>query len=133
MIIARIESLILEQGLEDSVKRAQGYLEAGADGIMIHSRKKEPTEIFDFCAQYKKFSNGKTLVVVPTSYNQVYEDELAKAGVNIVIYANQLLRSAYPAMLNTAKTILKNKRTKEADESCMSIKEILNIIPGTNE
>ncbi|MDR3049782.1 MAG: phosphoenolpyruvate mutase [Elusimicrobiota bacterium] len=133
MIIARIESLILEQGLDDAVKRAKAYLEAGADGIMIHSRKKEPAEIFDFCNEYKKFSNGKPLVAVPTSYNQVYEDELAKAGVNIVIYANQLLRSAYPSMLNTAQSILKNKRAKEADENCMSIKEILNIIPGTNE
>jgi phosphoenolpyruvate phosphomutase len=128
MIIARIESLILEQGLDDALKRAKAYIEAGADGIMIHSREKTPDEIFDFCKEYKKLANRKPLIAIPSSYSQVYEKELIENGVNIVIYANQLLRSAYPAMLNTAQTILKNKRAKEADDNCMSIKEILNII-----
>ncbi|GAB7140891.1 phosphoenolpyruvate mutase [Deferribacterales bacterium RsTz2092] len=133
MIIARIESLILDKGVDDAVARAKAYLEAGADGIMIHSRKKEPNEIFEFCKLYKGFAEGKPLVAVPSSYSQVYESELIGHGVNIVIYANHLLRAAYPAMFRTAETILKNKRAKEADEQCMSIKEILNIIPGTNE
>ena len=132
MIIARIESLILKAGLEDALKRAKAYIDAGVDGIMIHSKEEDPTEIFNFCDQYKQFDKKAPLVVVPSSYNSVTENTLIKKGANIVIYANHLLRSAYPAMVNTAKSILKNKRSKEASENhCMSIKEILNLIPGT--
>ncbi|MFW8566871.1 phosphoenolpyruvate mutase [Orrella sp. 11846] len=131
MIIARIESLILDKGMEDAVKRAKAYLAAGADGIMIHSRKKDPAEIFEFCERYREFGENKPLVAVPTSFNMVTEDELADRGVNIVIYANHLLRSAYPAMLNTAKTILINKRSAECDEQLLPVKDILELIPGT--
>ena len=131
MIIARIESLILDKGNEDALLRAKAYIEAGADGIMIHSRKKDPQEIFDFCVSYNKLPNRKPLVVVPSSYNQVTEDELASYGVNIVIYANQLLRAAYPSMKKVAESILKNHRSLECDKQLMSIKEILNLIPGT--
>lgn len=130
MIIARIESLILGKGLEDALKRADAYIKAGADGIMIHSREKTPDEIFAFCDAYKKFQNRVPLVVVPSSYNKVTEEELAERGVNIVIYANQLLRSAYPAMVRTAKLILENHRSSEADSQMMSINEILELIPG---
>lgn len=130
MIIARIESLILGKGLEDALKRADAYIKAGADGIMIHSREKTPDEIFAFCDAYKKFQNRVPLVVVPSSYNKVTEEELAERGVNIVIYANQLLRSAYPAMVKTAKMILENHRSSEADSQMMSINEILELIPG---
>ncbi len=129
MIIARIESLILKQGMDDAIKRAKAYINAGADGIMIHSREKEPDEIFEFCEKFRKFTPDIPLVVVPTSFNQVYEEELIEKGVNIVIYANHLIRSSYPAMLNTANKILENERCKEVDENCMSIKEILNLIP----
>ena len=131
MVIARIESLILEMGMEDAITRAKAYLNAGADGIMIHSRNKEPEEILEFCELYNKIPNKKTLVAVPSSYNTITEDELADAGVNIVIYANQLLRSAYPAMLETATSILRNSRSAECDEKMMPIKEILELIPGT--
>lgn len=131
MIIARIESLILEKGMDDAINRAKAYLDAGADGIMIHSRKKDPDEIFEFCNLYKDIKNKKPLVVVPSSYNSVTESELASIGVNIVIYANHLLRSAYPAMINTAKSILENSRSLECDDSLLSIKEILELIPGT--
>ena len=130
MIIARIESLILGKGVEDALKRADAYIKAGADGIMIHSREKTPDEIFAFCDEFKKFDNRVPLVVVPSSYNKVTEEELAERGVNIVIYANQLLRSAYPAMVKTAKMILENHRSSEADSQMMSIKEILELIPG---
>lgn len=130
MIIARIESLILKVGLDDAIKRAKAYIEAGADAIMIHSKEKDPTEIFEFCDEYKKFGKDVPLVVVPTSYNTVTENELIKKGANIVIYANQLIRSAYPAMVKTAKTILVHERALEADEYCMPIKEILTLIPG---
>jgi len=130
MIIARIESLILKVGLDDAIKRAKAYIEAGADAIMIHSKEKDPTEIFEFCDEYKKFGKGVPLVVVPTSYNTVTESELIEKGANIVIYANQLIRSAYPAMIKTAKTILEHERALEADEYCMPIKEILTLIPG---
>lgn len=130
MIIARIESLILQQGMDDAIKRATAYIKAGADGIMIHSRERQPDEIYEFCKRYNKLEKRVPLVVVPTSYGQVREKELKEHGVNIVIYANHLIRSAYPAMLNTAETILKNERCKEAGEQCMSIKEILNLIPG---
>lgn len=129
MIIARIESLILERGLEDALKRAFAYVKAGADGIMIHSRKKEPDEIFEFCKRFRKKDNKSCLVVVPTTFNGVTEDEFASRNVNIVIYANHLTRSAFPSMKKTAETILYNRRAKEADEMCMSIKEILNLIP----
>ena len=131
MVIARIESLILEVGMDDAVTRAKAYLEAGADGIMIHSRKKDPAEIFEFCRLYAKFGEQKPLVVVPSSFNAVTENELEKVGVNIVIYANQLLRSAFPAMQSTAESILKHSRSLECDENMLSIKQILELIPGT--
>ena len=129
MVIARIESLILEVGNDDAILRAKSYIESGVDGIMIHSRKKDPDEIFEFCKKYNKFKNRPPLLVVPSSYNKTTEEELINHGVNIVIYANQLLRSSYPAMVNTAKSILKHKRSFESDESMMSIKEIINLIP----
>ena len=131
MIIARIESLILEKGIDDALKRASAYINAGADGIMIHSRKKTPEEIFEFCSHYNKFKNRKPLVVVPSSYNHVTEDELLAHGANIVIYANQLLRSAYPAMLSTAKLILEHRRSAECDATMLPINDILELIPGT--
>jgi len=130
MIIARIESLILKVGMEDAIIRAKSYIEAGADGIMIHSKEKEPNEIFEFCKHYQKFSKKVPLVVVPSTFDTVYENELSEAGVNVVIYANQMLRSAYPAMLATAKQILTYQRAYECRENLMSIKEILTLIPG---
>ncbi len=129
MIIARIESLILKKGLADALKRAKAYIQAGADGIMIHSKEKEPKEILDFCKEYKKFKYRVPLVVVPSTYKQITEEQLTRAGVRIVIYANQLLRSAYPAMVKTAQLILKNGRAQEADKFCLPIKEILELIP----
>jgi phosphoenolpyruvate phosphomutase len=130
MIIARIESLILKKGVEDALKRANAYIEAGADGIMIHSKEKDPEEILNFCKKYSKIKNRVPLVAVPSTYNKITEKELSKAGVNVVIYANHLLRSAYPAMIKTAETILRNERSYECDDLCMSIKEILSLIPG---
>ncbi len=129
MIIARIESLILKQGMDDAIKRAKAYINAGADGIMIHSREKSPGEIFEFCEKYQEFGSHIPLVVVPTSFNQVYEKEFAKRGVSIVIYANHLIRSSYPSMMETATLILDKERCFEADEKCLSIKEILTLIP----
>lgn len=131
MVIARIESLILEKGMDDALARAEAYLNAGADGIMIHSRNKDPSEIFEFCHHYNKFQNRKPLVVVPSSFNSVTEEELQSRGVNVVIYANHLLRSAYPAMTATANSILKHKRSLECDDTLLSIKKILELIPGT--
>lgn len=131
MIIARIESLILDKGVDDAMERAQAYLDAGADGIMIHSRRKSPDEIFEFCDRYAQLPNRKTLVAVPSSYNTVTEDELIARGVNVVIYANHLLRSAYPAMVNTAKSILTHQRSAECDAQLLPIKDILELIPGT--
>ncbi len=128
MIIARIESLILEQGMDDALLRARAYVRAGADGIMIHSRKKEPDEIFEFCDRFRKEYDNVPLVVVPTSFSQVTEKELGSHGVNIVIYANQLTRSAFPAMERTAKDILKYHRAQEAEERLMPIKQILTLI-----
>ena len=130
MIIARLESLILGKGIDHAMERAEAFLEAGADGIMIHSREKTPDEIFEFCARYNKLENRKPLVAVPSSYNKTTEDELEANGVNIVIYANQLLRSAYPAMLETARSILEHSRSAECDARMMPIKEILELIPG---
>lgn len=130
MIVARIESLILEQGMEDALTRAFAYVEAGAGGIMIHSRRKEPDEIIEFCRRFRERDKHTVLVIVPTSFNTVTEDEWKQRGVNVVIYANHLIRSAYPAMRSTAESILRCGRAKEADEAyCMPIKEILTLIP----
>ncbi|PKP08785.1 MAG: phosphoenolpyruvate mutase [Bacteroidetes bacterium HGW-Bacteroidetes-4] len=131
MIIARIESLILKQGIDDAIKRADAYIKAGADGIMIHSKETNGQEILEFCRRYALFEKRVPLVAVPSSYNHMYEKQLKEAGVSIVIYANHLLRSAYPAMVDVAKSILSHERSLEADDKCMSIKEILNLIPGT--
>ena len=130
MIIARLESLILGKGVDHAMERAKAFLDAGADGIMIHSRDKEPKEVFKFCALYNKLENRKALVAVPSSYSVTTEEQLEANGVNIVIYANQLLRSAYPAMLRTAQLILENGRSSECDEYMMPIKHILELIPG---
>ena len=129
MIIARIESLILKKGVEDAIKRAKAYIEAGADGIMIHSREKEPDEILDF---YNKLENKVPLVAIPTTYSQVTEQELRNAGINIIIYANHLLRSSYLAMKRTAELILSCDRAQEAEQNCLSIDEILKLIPFDN-
>lgn len=131
MIIARIESLILEKGMEDALERASSYINAGADGIMIHSRHKDPAEIFEFIRKFRQIDDTTPLVLVPTSFNQVTADEFAALGVNVVIYANHMLRSAYPGMMNVATQILENGRSLEAEEGCMSIKHILELIPGT--
>ena len=128
MIIARIESLILEQGMEDALARAFAFVEAGADGIMIHSRKKDPAEIVEFCDKFRKKDKKTPIVVVPSSFNTITEDELAAHGVNIVIYANQLTRSAFPAMQQTAEDILRYHRAKEVDDRLMSIKNIITLI-----
>jgi phosphoenolpyruvate mutase len=131
MIIARLESLILDAGMEDAVNRAKAYINAGADGIMIHSKKTEPAEVFQFCERYRLFARRVPLVAVPSSYNSATEQDLADCGVNVVIYANHLLRAAYPSMIKTAESILTHGRSLEADSSLMSIKEILELIPGT--
>jgi len=128
MIIARIESLILEQGMEDALRRARAYVAAGADGIMIHSRKTDPAEILQFCDLFRSEDQETPIVVVPSSFHSVTEEELAEHGVNIVIYANQLTRSAFPAMEQTAKEILKYHRAQEADERLMPIKNIISLI-----
>lgn len=129
MICARIESLILEQGMEDALERAFAFSEAGADAIMIHSRKKEPDEIFEFVKKFREKNSTTPVVVVPTSFNTVTEKEFKDMGVNVVIYANQLTRTGFPAMQDAARTILENHRAKECDDKCMSIKEIINLIP----
>lgn len=128
MIIARCESLIAEAGMDDALKRVDAYIKAGADGIMIHSKSKTPNEIFEFCLKYKDLKKQVPLVVVPSTYSQVTEQELKEHGVNVVIYANQLLRSAYPAMKKTAESILEHGRAQEAAVYCMPIKEILTLI-----
>ena len=131
MIIARIESLILEAGVEDALTRADAYIKAGADGIMIHSRHKDPAEIMEFMKRFRVTNKNTPVVVVPTSFNSVTVEEFEDMGVNIVIAANHMLRAAYPAMLKVAKSILENGRSLEAEPDCMPIKEILEFIPGT--
>lgn len=129
MICARIESLILERGMDDALERAFAFSKAGADAIMIHSRKKDPSEIFEFVAKFREQNTLTPIVVVPTSFNTVTEQEFKERGVNVVIYANQLTRTGFPAMQNAARTILEHHRAKECDDMCMSIKEIITLIP----
>ena len=131
MIFARCESLILDKGMDDAVERCMAYLKAGADGIMIHSRREDGDEILQFCKLYQEFGAGRPLIVVPSSFDRITEGEFEEAGVNIVIYANHMLRAAYPAMLDVAKTILEKDRCFDVRPKCLSIKEILEMIPGT--
>lgn len=133
MIFGRIESLITGAGMEDALLRAKSYILAGADGIMIHSRSSEPTEIFEFCEKFREYNLILPLIVVPSTFDSTTNESLWDRGVNIVIYANHLLRSAYPAMLATAKSILQNGRASEAKEKMMTIKEVLEIIPDNTQ
>lgn len=128
MLIARIESLILKQGLEDAMARAMAYVDAGADGIMIHSKESTPEEVFAFCDQFRAVDPVTPIVAVPTTYCSVTEEELLAHGVNMVIYANQLLRASYPMMEKTARSILEHHRALESEDMCMSIKHILSLI-----
>lgn len=129
MICARIESLILEQGMDDALNRASEFVVAGADAIMIHSRKKEPSEIKEFIERFRSKDKSTPIVLVPTSFNTVYEYEWKAIGANIIIYANHLIRTGFPAMQDAARTILTNHRAKECDDKCMPINEIINLIP----
>ena len=132
MIIARCESLIAGHSVDDALIRCFAYVEAGADGIMIHSKNKSGEDVRAFCQRFREKDKTTPIVVVPTTYNQFTEDELAEWGVNVVIYANHMLRSAYPAMVSCAKSILAHGRSLEASKDyCMSVKEILELIPGT--
>lgn len=131
MIIARIESLILEKGQEDALRRAHAYVEAGADGIMIHSRQKSPDEVLEFLARFRAHDTHTPIVVVPTSFNTITAYELGEAGANIIIYANHLLRASFVAMKQVAEGILRYDRSAEIEGQCMSVKDILSLIPGT--
>ena len=131
LVIARIESLILDKGMDDAFKRATEYTSSGADGIMIHSRNKDGDEIIEFIKKFRKVDKNSILVVVPTSFNKIKFEEFRNLDVNIVIYANHMLRSAYPNMKKVTHDILKNGRTFESEKDCMPIKDILNLIPGT--
>lgn len=131
MIIARIESLIAGKPMSDALERAYAYVEAGADGIMIHSKNKSGEDIKEFCLTFRQRYAHVPIVVVPTTYDHIHESELRKWGVNVVIYANHMLRAAYPAMMRVACIILENGRAQEVRDLCMPIKEILELIPGT--
>ncbi len=130
LIFARLESLIAGYDVKHAMDRARIYVNAGADGVMIHSKEKHGNDIIEFMQEFRKFSKDIPIIVVPTSYNHFTEKELHEKGATIIIHANHLLRSAYPAMMNTAKSVLQHGRSKEADQNCLSIKEILNLIPG---
>ena len=134
MIIARCESLIAGKPMSDAIERCFAYVEAGVDGIMIHSKEKTGEDIKEFCKKFRARYADIPTVVVPTTYNQFTEEELASWGINVVIYANHMLRASYPAMMNCAKSILTHGRSKEASaEYCMPIKEILELIPSTHK
>ena len=129
MIIAHIDSLILEAGINDALIRAEAYIKAGADGIMIDSRHKDPTELVEFMKKFRAIDDTTPVVVLPTTFNSITVEEFIKMGINVVIFGNHMLRAAYPAMLKVAKSLLKNGRSLEAEPDCMPIKEILKIIP----
>lgn len=134
MIISRCESLIAGKPVDDALERCHAYVAAGADGIMIHSKNKDGMDIKEFCQRFREVDDHTPIVAVPTTYGQFTEAELAEWGINIVIYANHMLRSAYPAMVKCAERILETTRCQEAsDEFCMPIKQILNLIPGTKK
>ena len=128
MIIAHIESLILEQGMEDTLNRVSVFVVAGADGIMIHSRKKDLAEIRGFCDKFRLENKETPIVVLSSSFNVITEEQLTEHGANMVIYANQFTRSAFPAMEESAKDILIYHRVKEVDDRLMPIKDIISLI-----
>jgi phosphoenolpyruvate phosphomutase len=129
MIIARIESFILGKDLADAMERAESYLDAGVGAIMIHSKDKTGRDVKEFAERYNLLENRKPLMMVPTSYNTISEDELSSWGANIIVYANHLLRAAYPAMEYTAKSILENKRGYETESSSIPVEEFLKLVP----
>lgn len=131
MIIARLESLILGKSMEDALERGREYVKAGADAVMIHSKEKSGEEIKEFCMKFRAEDKNTPIVVVPSTYNHITEEEFINWGVNIVIYANHMLRASYPAMMDVAKSILANGRSSDVNDKCMPIKEILELIPGT--
>lgn len=131
MIVARVESLILNKGVDDAILRASRYVEAGADGVLIHYKNDDPAQYFEACKRFSELGTQVPLFVVPTTFSQVSETELAEHGVSVVIYANHLLRSAYPAMCKAAESILCHGRAFEASENCMPIRDVLALIPGT--
>jgi phosphoenolpyruvate phosphomutase len=130
LVVARIESLILGNGMEHAVQRARDYIAAGADAVLIHSRKRTPDEILAFCARYATLDNRRPLVVVPSTYSAVYERELAAAGASVVVYANQLLRAAYPAMVRVARSILEHGRALDCEHDCTPLEEALRLVSG---
>ena len=130
MVIARVESLVLNKGLKDALYRADRYLDAGADGILIHSKSKDGAEILDFCKKFRAASFGAPLVVVPTTYNQVPDTELTNAGASVIIYANQLLRAAYPAMVQTARSILNEGGSSTCERELMPVSELIQLFSG---
>ena len=130
MIIARVESMILGKGIDDAIMRSKTYIAAGADAVMLHYKSKDPADYFELTRRYAELDPKVPLVVVPSTFSHVPESELQAAGANIVIYANHLLRSAYPAMVHTAETILRSGRAHEVEEQCLSIKDVLALIPG---
>ena len=131
MVISRCESLIAGKSVDDALERCHAYVEAGADGIMIHSKDKSGEDVKEFCLKFRAKDPQTPIVAVPTTYNQFTEEELAEWGINIVIYANHMLRASYPAMKKCAETILQAERSLEVNDMCMPIKEILELIPGT--
>ncbi|MGZ2369840.1 phosphoenolpyruvate mutase [Ancylomarina sp. YFZ004] len=131
MIIARVESLILGKSVDEALERAHAYVLAGADGVMIHSKEKTGDDIKEFCERFRADNMNTPIVVVPSTFNHITEEEFSKMGVNVVIYANHMLRASYPAMMDVAKSILANGRSSDANDKCMPIKEILELIPGT--
>lgn len=128
MVVARMESLIAGYGEEEAIMRAKKCIEAGCDAVMIHSKEKSPAEVLSFLKTYNQLEKKVPIIAVPTSYNSIYEHELNEHGVSVCIYANQLLRAAYPPMMKVANSILSNQRSKEADSDLMSVKDILVLI-----
>ena len=131
LVIARIESLILNRGLDDALQRAEAYLDAGADGLMIHSRQPTGAEIFSFCEHYARLESRRPLVVAPSSYSSVHERELQAAGANVVVYANQMLRAAYPAMMRVARSILEHGRAFDSEADCLPLDQAVRLIPSS--
>ena len=127
MIIARLESLIAKHSMQHALLRAEAFIDAGADGIMIHSKSKVGTdEIIDFAKRFRKMSE-LPLVCVPTTYNDIFDKELEKIGFNIVIHANHLLRASLKAMKGAASQIEKEGRSININKRIASVKDIFQI------
>jgi phosphoenolpyruvate phosphomutase len=123
-VVARLESFIAGKGLADALERATAYYEAGADALLVHSKKSHPAEVLSFMQEWQ---NTCPVVIVPTMYYQTPVRVFTEAGISVVIWANHLLRAAVCAMQQIAAKIHETQSLLEAEAEIVSVQEIFRL------